>query len=89
MPRSLREILQHAGALERRFAKHDPTEVRAAVPRVGIRAAVTERAAERHVAEAIAAARQAGVSWSVVGGMLDTSGEAARKRYGGQPAKTA
>jgi len=29
------------------------------------------------------------VSWSAIGGMLGTSGEAARKRYGGQHAKTA
>jgi len=51
---------------------------------------VTERAAtERRVAEAVAAAREAGVSWSVVGSVLGTPGEAARKRYGGQHAKSA
>jgi hypothetical protein len=34
------------------------------------------------IAEAVAAAREAGVYWSAIGGMLGTSGEAARKRYG-------
>lgn len=33
------------------------------------------------IAEAVTNARQAGVSWSAIGGMLGTSGEAARKRY--------
>jgi FAD/FMN-containing dehydrogenase len=90
MPRSLQEILEHAEELERQFAEHDPTDVRDAVPLHAIRDAVTQRAAsERRIAEAVALARQAGVSWSAIGGMLGTSGEAARKRYGGQPAKTA
>lgn len=40
-----------------------------------------ERAAtERRIAQAIISARQAGVSWSAIGSMLGTSGEAARKR---------
>jgi hypothetical protein len=47
-----------------------------------LRDAVSERAAtERRIAEAVTNARQAGVSWSAIGGMLGTSGEAARKRY--------
>lgn len=83
VPRSLQEILEHADALERRFADHDPADVRDAAPLHTLRDAVSERAAtERRIAEAIAAAREAGVSWSAIGGMLGTSGEAARKRYG-------
>jgi hypothetical protein len=90
MPRSLREILEHAEDLARRFDEHEPTDVRDAAPLRAIRDAVTERAAnERHIAEMVAAAREAGVSWSAIGGMLGTSGEAARKRYGGQHAKSA
>lgn len=90
MPRSLQEILDHADELERRFDEHEPTDVRDAAPLHAIRDAVTERAAtERRVAETVAAAREAGVSWSAIGGMLGTSGEAARKRYGGQHAKSA
>ena len=90
MPRSLQEILDHADELARRFEEHEPTDVRDAAPLHGIREAVTERAvSERRLAEAVAAAREAGVPWSAIGGMLGTSGEAARKRYGGQHAKTA
>lgn len=90
MPRSLQEILEHAEELERRFDEHEPTDVRDAAPLHAIRDAVTERAAtERRVAETVSAAREAGVSWSAIGGMLGTSGEAARKRYGGQHAKSA
>ena len=82
MPRSLQEILEHADELERRFATHQPADVRDAEPLRALRDAVTERAVtERRIAEAITDARQAGVSWSAIGGMLGTSGEAARKRY--------
>lgn len=82
MPRSLHEILEHADELERRFTDHEPTDVRDAAPLHALRKAVTERAVtERRIAEAITAARQAGVPWSAIGGMLGTSGEAARKRY--------
>lgn len=82
MPRSLQEILEHADELERRFADHEPTDVRDAEPLRTLREAVTERAAtERRIAETVTSARQAGVSWSAIGGMLGTSGEAARKRY--------
>jgi hypothetical protein len=83
MPRSLQEILEHADELERRFAGHEPADVRDAAALHAIRDAVTERAAtERRIGDAVAAAREAGVSWSAIGGMLGTSGEAARKRYG-------
>ena len=90
MPRSLQEILQHADELERRFAEHEPNDVRDAAPLHAIRDAVTARAAsERRIADTVSEAREAGVSWSAIGGMLGTSGEAVRKRYGGRPAKTA
>ncbi|HEY7814400.1 MAG TPA: hypothetical protein VIC62_14255 [Nakamurella sp.] len=90
MPHSLQEILEHADELERRFEEHEPTDVRDAAPLHAIRDAVTQRAVtERRIVEAVGAARDAGVSWSAIGGMLGTSGEAARKRYGGHPAKTA
>ena len=90
MPRSLQEILEHADELGRRFEEHEPADVRDAAPLQAIREAATERAAtERRVAEAVAAAREAGVSWSAIGSMLGTSGEAARKRYGAQPATSA
>ena len=90
MPRSLQEILEHADELGRRFEEHEPTDVRDAAPLHAIREAVTGRAAsERRVAEVVAAAREAGVSWSAIGSMLGTSGEAARKRYAGQHVRSA
>ena len=90
MPRSLQEILEHADELGRRFEEHEPNDVRDAAPLHAIREAVIERAAtERRVAEAVASAREAGVSWSAIGSMLGTSGEAARKRYAGQHVRSA
>lgn len=90
MPKSLQEILEHADDLGRRFEEHEPDDVRDAAPLYAIRRAVTERAAaERRVAETVAAARHARVSWSAIGSMLGTSGEAARKRYAGLRAKSA
>ncbi len=90
MPRSLQEILEHADELRRRFEDHEPSDVRDAAPLHAIREAVTERAAsERRIAEAVASAREAGVSWSAIGSMLGTSGEAARKRYAGQHVRSA
>lgn len=90
MPRSLQEILDHADELGRRFEDHEPSDVRDAAPLHAIREAVTERAAsERRIAQAVASAREAGVSWSAIGAMLGTSGEAARKRYAGQHVRSA
>jgi len=88
--RRLQEILEHADELRRRFEDHEPSDVRDAAPLHAIREAVTERAAsERRIAEAVASAREAGVSWSAIGSMLGTSGEAARKRYAGQHVRSA
>ncbi len=81
MPGSLQEILERVDELDCRLADHEPPDVRDAAPLRALRDAVTQRAAtERRVADAVTAAHQAGVSWSAIGGMLGTSGEAARKR---------
>jgi hypothetical protein len=89
VPRTLQEILEHADELERRFADHDPTDVRDAAELHAIRDAAIERTAiERRIASTVALARLRGVSWPAIGGMLGTSGEAARKRYGGEPPST-
>ena len=89
MPRSLQEILDHADELSARFTNTEP-DLRDAAPLRAIRDAVTERAAtERRLAEAVTAARTTGASWSAIGSMLGTSGEAARKRYGQQHTKSA
>lgn len=89
MPRSLQEVLAHADELEQRFSDHEPDDVHDAAPLRAIRDAVAQRAAgERRVAEAVAAARGAGVSWAAIGAILGTSGEAARKRYSQHRSKT-
>lgn len=84
MPRTVDEILAHADELAARFENYDPTDADeldvAAVN--GLRAAVAEQsAAERHVLEAVRAARQAGMSWNAIGTFVGTSGEAVRQRY--------
>jgi hypothetical protein len=52
-----------------------------------LRAAVAERAeAEKHLLEAVRAARKSGMPWSAIGSLVGTSGEAARQRYGNKVA---
>lgn len=89
MPRSVEEILQHADELAKRFENDGPTSVdECDVGAVALlRAAVRERSqAERDLIEAIRAARVSGMSWSVIGTFVGTSGEAARQRYSGKVA---
>lgn len=84
MPRSVDEILQHADELAARFENYDPNpadELDAGAVAL-LRTAIQERSdAERHVLEAVRAARAAGMSWSAIGLFIGTSGEAARQRY--------
>lgn len=84
MPRSVEEILAHAEELSARFETYDPNpadELDAAAVAL-LRSAVAERsAAERHMLDAVRAARDAGLSWSAIGSFVGTTGEAARQRY--------
>ncbi|WP_248475044.1 hypothetical protein [Tomitella fengzijianii] len=89
MPRSLDQVLRHADELGRRFEEHEPAGADAGALRA-IRDAVEKRAqAERLLAEAVRAARSAGISWSAIGAMVGTSGEAVRKRYCGRLGESA
>ncbi len=86
MPRSAEEILARADELARRFEDYEPTpgDVRDAGALRQVAAAFARLAAsQRDLAAAVHAARAAGHSWSAIGAMLGTSGEAARQRYGG------
>jgi hypothetical protein len=89
MPRSIDKILQHADELAERFENYEPNpadELDAGAV-VLLRAAIQERSqAERHLLEAIQAARKAGMSWSAIGTFVGTSGEAARQKYSGKVA---
>jgi len=62
---------------------HNPTEVKDAAALRALRVAFGERAeGDARLAAAVSAARADGHSWSSIGAMIGTSGEAARQRYG-------
>ena len=84
MPRSMQEILRHDEELARRFEEFEPDNARVTVTPLGelFEAVRGRAAAERLIAERVRAARRSGSSWAVIGQILGTSGEAARKRYG-------
>lgn len=84
MPRSIQEILDHADELAQRFEDLDPADAADVdVPEYVLRRAVIVRArTERQVADAVRAARDAGVSWSRIGKELGVSAQAAQQRYG-------
>jgi DNA-binding ferritin-like protein len=84
MPRSVEEILQHADELAERFenVEADPADELDARAATLLREAIQERSrAERHLLEAVRAARQSGMSWSTIGTLVGTTGEAARQKY--------
>lgn len=85
MPRSVEEILQHAEQMAAHFEDFDPAGATELNPRAVklLRKAVQQRSdAERHIIDAIKVARDAGLTWSSIGTLIGTSGEAARQRYG-------
>lgn len=85
MPRSVQDILDHAGEFAKRFEDYEPssTDERDPAAFVEMRQAVMSRSdAERSVKDAVAHARESGYSWAFIGSVIGTSGEAARQRYG-------
>jgi len=87
MPRSVKEIIEQADELAKRFESFEPDAAArghgkslAAVHR----AALARAKAEGKLSKAVLKAREDGHPWAVIGDMLGTSGEAARQRYGGQ-----
>jgi hypothetical protein len=84
MPRSIQEILDHADELARRFEDYEPSpEDEVGVAEYQLRLATLARArSERQVAEAVTAARRAGVSWKRIGIELGISAQGAQQRYG-------
>lgn len=92
MPRTLQEILDHADEIADAFETHEADEVTdlSAELLQQLRKALKLRAAaERAIADTVAEMRKDGYSWTVIGGELGTTGEAARKRYKDHPASTA
>lgn len=85
MPRSVREILEQADELARRFEDLEPDpgdKAGAEALAVLHRAVLGKAAAENAIVEAVNHARDHGQSWDAIGRRLGTSGEAARQRYG-------
>lgn len=85
MPRTIDEIINQAEELAARFEHHEPdaNDIKDATALRELRQAFMTRAdAERRIAMAVAKARFEGHSWSSIGAMVGTSGEAARQRFG-------
>lgn len=84
MPRTTRDILDHADQLAKRFEDYEPKPEDERDPDVylALRQAVETRAeAERSIQRAVVDARRDGWSWRSIGAFIGTSGEAARQRY--------
>ena len=76
MPRSIEQILQHADELAARFEGYEPDPADELDSRAVslLRQAVQERSlAERHLLDAVRAARTSGMSWSVIGTLVSCS----------------
>jgi hypothetical protein len=85
MPRTTTEIISQAESLAKRFEDHEPSvaNIKDAESLRRVRGAFLGRAAsEQELVDAVLAARDDGQSWTAIGAMLGTSGEAARQRYG-------
>lgn len=83
MPRTAQEILDNADELAARFEHGEPDDLRDATALRVVREAFLARAeTERTLRDAVVRARHDGHSWSSIGAMVGTSGEAARQRYG-------
>ncbi len=90
MPRTAQQIVNRANELARRFEEQepDPAGIRDASSLQEVRNAFQRRAAtEQQLAEAVRTVRDDGQSWTAIGAMLGTSGEAARQRYGAPATK--
>ncbi|QNJ56265.1 hypothetical protein SEA_OHGEESY_36 [Gordonia phage Ohgeesy] len=83
MPRTTEEILAHADELASRFENDfEPTSSSTVDALDGLSKAVVEAAnAEKNVRLWVEQARTQGKSWGAIGGVLGTTGEAARQRY--------
>lgn len=83
--RSLADLIAHADELADKFETYEPTEDdfdAPLPPLMAVKLAAFRRAAaEKELAEAITAAREAHLSWRQLGEAIGTTGEAARQRY--------
>ena len=85
MPRTVEEILAHADELAGRFEDYhpNPADELSLDAALALRGAVGRRAdAEKDLLDAVRRARASGLTWSAIGTLVGTTGEAARQRYG-------
>jgi hypothetical protein len=86
MPKSTKEILDHRDALLADvFESYEPRpgDERDGRAYQALRAAVQKRSeAEGEIVDAVSAMRVARWSWTSIGGILGTTGQAAQQRYG-------
>lgn len=84
MPRSIREILDHADELADRLERYEPSvgDERSVEEYLLERAAVARAQGERQVLDAVTSARAKGIPWQRIGELLGTSAQAAQQRYG-------
>lgn len=80
----MQEILDHADELAAKLEGYEPSpDDEVAVTEYLLRRAALNRArSERQVAEAVAAARAAGLTWKRIGEQIGTSAQGAQQRYG-------
>jgi len=84
MPRSTQWIIDHAAELAAEMEAYDPQpeDERDVAPLRQLRDAVAARgAAEKDVADAVIAMREARHSWAMIGSVLGTSGQSANQKY--------
>ena len=85
MPRTIAEIMAQAEHLAD-LAESDNSPVGAwhdGAPMRALLAAFRKRAeAESEIAAAVEAARAEGHSWALIGGLIGTTGQSAREKYG-------
>jgi hypothetical protein len=85
MPKTLKQLEAHAESLAERFMNYEPRAEDERDPHLyrALYVAVEGRAAaERTLADAVAAMRADGSSWALIGRILGTTGQAAQQRYG-------
>jgi len=87
MPRSIQEILDHGDELAQRFQDYEPKpgDERPVEEYLLERATIARARGERQVVDAVAVARNKGMSWQRIGDILGTSAQAAQQRYGATP----
>ena len=83
MPRSIQDIIEHAEELSQQFEDYEPSDAdEVLVEEYMLRKAALARArCEEQTVEAVAAAREKGITWSRIGEILGTTPQAAQQRF--------